>query len=373
LFLQSKKIIQAGQAKKGNVMKNFRLGTRESPLALAQTHIVIDSLEHHHPDLKGRFEIVPLKTTGDTLVDRSLTDVGGKSLFTKEIENALLEGIIDLAIHSMKDMATEMPQGLTVSSMLEREDPRDALITREGCLLENLPKGALFGTSSLRRQAFVLHKFPHLKTTSLRGNVGTRLKKVETGEIDATLLAVAGLKRLNFLINEDIDLATSSTVMLGPVPAKAGIVQHLKEIPKHPREGGDQDDTLGISNTFNLKAHILPLDDFIPAVGQGAIGIQCRETDQDLLEILSSINHLSTFQAVTAERSFMKALNGSCRTPLAAYASIEGDRLSLRGMKSDPQGKNMHFISREGSITEAEKIGREAALSLKKIPCPTSS
>lgn len=303
-------------------MKFFRMGTRGSPLALAQTNEVIQSLERHHSELRGRIQIVPIKTTGDTIVDRSLTDLGGKSLFTKEIESALLSGLIDIAVHSMKDMAAENPQGLTVSSMLEREDPRDALITREGCLLDELPEGALFGTSSLRRQSFVLQKYPHMQVTSLRGNVGTRLQKVENGEIDATLLAVAGLKRLSLL-----DKASS----------------------------------------------ILSLEDFIPAVGQGAIGIQSRDTDKDTLEILAPLNHLSTFQAVTAERSFMKALNGSCRTPLAAYAHVEGNTLFLKGMMSDPQGQNMRIISHRGLVSEAEKVGREAATRLKEIKCSTSS
>lgn len=302
--------------------KFFRIGTRESPLALIQTNEARRSLEHHHPNLKGYIQIVPLKTTGDTILDRSLTDVGGKSLFTKEIETALLEGFIDLAVHSMKDMAADHPQGLTVPSMLEREDPRDALITREGRFLDELPEGAVFGTSSLRRQAFILQKFPHMKTISLRGNVGTRLKKVENGEIDATLLAVAGLKRLSLL---------------------------------------------------EKASSILPLDDFIPAVGQGAIGLQCRETDTDTLEILAPLNHLSTFYAVTAERAFMKALNGSCRTPLAGYAYIENSQLILRGMVSDPQGQDMRIISHSGLVSEAEEVGREAALGLKEMKCLTSS
>lgn len=295
-------------------MKLFRIGTRSSPLALAQTHEAIRTIEHHHPHLSKRIQIVPIQTTGDTIVDRSLTDIGGKSLFTKEIENALLNNTIDLAVHSMKDMATESPSGLIVPSMLEREDPRDALITRNGQLFEDFPEGAVFGTSSLRRQAFVLHKYPHFQTTSLRGNVQTRLQKIEGGEIDATLLAVAGLKRVNLL-----DKATL----------------------------------------------ILSLEDFIPAVGQGAIGIQCREDDKDALELLTPLNHLPTFQAVTAERAFLKALNGSCRTPLAAYGTIEGETIILKGMKSDSQGKNMQFITHIGSILHPEKIGREAALHLK--------
>ena len=295
-------------------MNFFRIGTRGSPLALAQTDEVIRALNHHLPHLSNRIQVIPLKTTGDTIVDRSLTDVGGKALFTKEIEDALLKGFIDLAIHSMKDMAAESPDGLIVPSMLEREDPRDALITREGRIFKELPQGALFGTSSLRRQAFVLQKFPHFQTTSLRGNVQSRLKKVESGEIDATLLAVAGLKRLSLL---------------------------------------------------EKASAILPLDEFIPAVAQGAIGMQCRESDKDILEILRPLNHLPTFQAVTAERSFMKTLNGSCRTPLAAYVYKERETLFLKGMVSDPDGQNMRFISHNGPASHAEGVGREAALCLK--------
>ncbi len=303
-------------------MKFFRIGTRSSPLALAQTHEVIRELERHHPGMRQRIQIIPLKTTGDTIIDRSLTDIGGKSLFTKEIESALLNHEIDLAVHSMKDMAASHPDGLTVPSMLTREDPRDALITRDGHLLSEFPAGALFGTSSLRRQAFVLQKFPHLSAVSLRGNVQTRLQKVESGEVDATLLAVAGLKRLALL-------------------EKATL--------------------------------ILSLEDFIPAVAQGAIGMQCREADADTRELLSPLNHVPTFQAVTAERAFMQALNGSCRTPLAGYANIKDETLFLQGMISDPNGENMHFIAHEGPASHPDQVGREAALRLKELVCTMSS
>lgn len=303
-------------------MKTFRIGTRGSPLALIQTQEVIRAFEVCHPLLKGRFEIVAMKTTGDTIVDRSLVDLGGKSLFTKEIENALLNHDIDLAVHSMKDVATEVPKGLTFPAMLEREDARDALITRECLSLEDLPRGALFGTSSLRRQAHVLHKFPHFHVTLLRGNVPTRLQKVENGEIDAALLAVAGLKRLGLL---------------------------------------------------EKATQILPLKEFLPAVAQGAIGIQCRDKDRDLIQLLTLLNHLPTFQAVTAERAFMRSLNGSCRTPIAAYGYIEGDTLFFRGMISEPQGHNMCFISHQGLASQAENIGQEAARLLREQTCPVSS
>jgi len=300
----------------------FRIGTRGSPLSLIQTREVMRAFEIRHPDLKGRLEVVPMKTTGDTIVDRSLIDLGGKSLFTKEIETALLKGSIDLAVHSMKDMSAEFPSGLIVPAMLEREDPRDALITREGQRLEDLPNGALFGTSSLRRQAFVLQKFPRLQSVSLRGNVQTRLLKIEKGDIAATLLAVAGLKRLDLL---------------------------------------------------EKATQILSLEEFLPAVAQGAIGIQCREEDSDLLALLAPLNHQATYQAVSAERAFMKALNGSCRTPIAAYGMIEGETLSLKGMLSEPQGHNMRFVSHSGSASQAEDIGRDAAQLLQEKACAVSS
>jgi hydroxymethylbilane synthase len=296
-------------------MRTFRIGTRKSPLALVQTHEVISALEHYHPSLKGRCAVIPMKTTGDTIADRSLTDVGGKSLFTKEIEVALLKGTIDLAIHSMKDVSAEIPKGLVFPAMLKREDPRDALITRDGKPLNDLPSGALFGTSSLRRQAYVLHHYPHLTVTSLRGNVATRLEKVETGIVEATLLAVAGLKRLCFL---------------------------------------------------EKATEILEIDKFLPAIGQGAIGIQCRENDQDVLDFLKPINHFPTYQAVTAERAFMKSLNGSCRTPMAAYAFLDGEILIFKGMLSDPQGQKMEYISVEGPASKAEELGEKAAQKIRE-------
>lgn len=302
--------------------RSFRIGTRGSALATIQTVEVMRALEDFHPHLKERLEVIPLKTTGDTIVDRSLVELGGKSLFTKEIEEALLKGTIDLAVHSMKDMAADAPPGLIVPAMLEREDPRDALITRDRQLLEDLPPGALLGTSSLRRQAEVLHRYPHLRVTSLRGNVPTRLQKIENGEFDATLLAVAGLKRLGLL-----DKATA----------------------------------------------ILPIEDFLPAVGQGAIGIQCREDDKEILELLMPLNHKPTFQVVTAERSFMKAMEGSCRTPIAAYGILKDYTLFLKGMTADPHGQNMHFISHSGPASNAGLIGREAAQLLREKLCTLSS
>ncbi|MDK3154979.1 hydroxymethylbilane synthase [Kamptonema cortianum] len=304
-------------------MKNIRIGTRGSPLALIQTQEVMDKLLEYHPFLKGRLEVIPIKTAGDTIMDRSLIDLGGKSLFTKEIEHALLKEEIDLAVHSMKDVTVDCLEGLLFPAMLEREDPRDALISRGGIPFETLPKGTLFGTSSLRRQAYVLNKFPHVTPISLRGNVSTRIEKVKTGEVDATLLAVAGLKRLGLM---------------------------------------------------NEITQILSLEDCLPAVAQGAIGIQCREKDFNLLEILSPINHPVTFATITAERAFMKTLNGSCRTPVAAYATFEGETLTLKGMICNPNGHNMRFVTHKGLASHSKKIGCEAAnILLKEGTCPTFS
>lgn len=297
-------------------MKSIRIGTRGSPLALAQTHEVSAALETQYAHLKGKVEIVPLKTTGDTIQDRSLLDLGGKSLFTKEIEMALLENRIDMAVHSMKDMAADSPQGLIVPSMLERADPRDALISQDNISLADLPKGAIFGTSSLRRQAFVLSQYPHLQVTSLRGNVQTRLKKLQDNEIQATLLAVAGLKRV-------------------------GLLEVITEI--------------------------LSTDEFIPAVGQGAIGVQCRENDKDIQDLLAPLNHMPTFQTVSAERAFLKALNGSCRTPIAAYGLLNGEKLFLRGMVSDPDGQNMKIASLEGLAVNADQVGLNLASRIREI------
>ncbi len=303
-------------------MRTFRLGTRGSTLALAQTQEVVHALLAQHPQLKNQLEIVPFKTTGDTIVDRTLIDLGGKSLFTKEIEDALLQEKIDLAVHSMKDMAVEMPPGLVVSVMLEREDPRDALITQKKQPLETLQSGALFGTSSLRRQAHILKKFPYFRVAHLRGNVPTRLKKIDNGEFDATLLAVAGLKRL-------------------------GLLEQI--------------------------TRILSLDEFLPAVAQGAIGIQCREEDHELLDLLAPLNHFPTFQAVTTERAFMKSMHGSCRTPIAGYAYLKENILYFKGMISEPQGHNMRYVIHQGPVSEAKKIGNDAAKILRETSCIASS
>lgn len=294
------------------------IGTRCSPLGLAQTYEVIVALEKFYPHLKNKIEIKCIKTTGDAIADRSLTDVGGKSLFTKEIEVSLLKGDIDIAVHSMKDVTTDVPKGLFFPAMLEREDPRDALVTYQKTPAEEFPVGTFFGTSSLRRQVYSLQTYPHLSITLLRGNVSTRLTKIEEGDVKVTLLAVAGLKRLGLL-----ERATK----------------------------------------------ILSLEECLPAVAQGVIGIQCREADTAIRDLLFPLNHSPTFHAVTTERSFMRVMQGSCRTPLAGYAYLKEDTLFFKGMISDPLGKNIHFVSSNGPLEEAIQIGEEAAHTLRAQQC----
>ena len=212
--------------------------------------------------------------------------------------------------------------GISIPAMLEREDPRDALVTRQGSSFNNLPQGTLFGTSSLRRQAHVLHHYPHFRIVALRGNVHTRLQKIERGEIDATLLAVAGLKRLGL---------------------------------------------------FTKEIQPLSLEDCLPAVAQGAIGIQCRENDSEACELLRSLNHHPTFQAVTAERAFMRTLNGSCRMPIAAFGYLDGETLFFKGLTSHPQGHQKRVVSHKGLAVHAENIGREAAYMIQEKKWPVSS
>lgn len=284
----------------------LKIGTRSSPLALAQAQEVVTYLLAAHPHLIGHLEVVPMTTTGDKITDRSLVDIGGKSLFTKEIEEALLNNEVDIAVHSMKDVPTLMPEGLTISCVLPREDARDALIVRNGLRLDQLPEGAKLGTSSLRRKAQIAHLYPHLEVVPLRGNVGTRLGKMEGGEVDATILAQAGLIRLGL-------------------------------------EG--------------VASHIFDVDDFIPAVAQGAIGVQSRLGDMHVASFLAPINDFETHTCIKAERAFMKKLEGSCQTPLGAYAEVRGQALTLRGFRSEEDGSDMRKFFLEGVRDEAHSLG----------------
>ena len=289
----------------------LRLGTRGSPLALAQAHEVRRRLAEAHPELAGEdaVAVVVIKTTGDKVQDRALSEIGGKGLFTKEIEEALIGGDIDMAVHSMKDMPTVLPDGLVIPTILPREDARDAFFAREGeQSLAELPSGALVGTASLRRQAQILLARPDLKVDTLRGNVDTRLRKLREGEVDATLLAVAGLKRLG------------------------------RDLPA-----------------------VLEPEEMLPAVAQGAVGIEIRESDESTAAYLAPLGHQKSLEEITAERACLAVLDGSCRTPIAAYAQPIGeDRLRLRALVALPDGGECYRTELEGARSAADALGREA-------------
>jgi hydroxymethylbilane synthase len=268
-------------------MNVLPIATRESPLALAQARMVQRLLAEAHgvEDRDTAFPIVGLTTTGDRLTDRKLIDAGGKGLFTKEIDEALFSGQAAIAVHSMKDVPTRMPDGLVLAAFLEREDPRDVLLTASGSSrIADLPHGAILGTASLRRQAQALHLRPDLEVVTLRGNVDTRLGKLRSGEVAATFLARAGLKRLG-------------------------------------RTEGQLDP--------------LDPDEMLPAVAQGIIGLAIREDDA----AVAPLDHLPSSLAATAERAFLAALDGSCRTPIAAHAVLEGREMTIRGEVLTPDGK----------------------------------
>ncbi|WP_145610518.1 hydroxymethylbilane synthase [Nitrospirillum amazonense] len=295
----------------------LRIGTRGSPLALAQAHETRDRLGAAHPHLAlpGAIEIVVIKTTGDRILDRTLAEAGGKGLFTKEIEDALLAGEIDLAVHSMKDVPTVLPAGLDITCLLPREDPRDAWFSRDGATLMELPAGAVVGTASLRRQAQVLARRPDLTVVPLRGNVQTRLRKLAEGEVDATLLAMAGLRRLN------------------------------------------------------LDGHataVLEADIMLPAVAQGAIGIETRVADAVTNGLLAPLNCAETALRVTAERGVLTALDGSCRTPIAALARVLADgSMDMEAMALSPDGRTIVTTSRRFAAAEALAAGLDAGAELK--------
>jgi hydroxymethylbilane synthase len=292
----------------------LRLGTRGSPLALAQARAVRSALAAAHGFDPERIAIHAIRTTGDNIQDRLLTELGGKGLFTKEIEEALMAGVIDLAVHSSKDMPTLLPGGLVLSAFMQREDPRDVLISRKAKSIAELPRGAVVGTASLRRQAMVKRQRPDLIVVPLRGNVETRLRKLDDGVADATLLALAGLKRLG--------LADAATA-------------------------------------------VLDVDEFLPAVGQGAIGIETRAGDSKTRELIAPINHADTASALAAERAFLGVLDGSCRTPIAGHATLSAGRLRFRGMIVKPDGSEMFETTRDGAAGDAEQLGADAGAELK--------
>jgi hydroxymethylbilane synthase len=294
----------------------LRIGTRGSPLALAQARAVRDRLAAAHGWAPDAVEIRTIRTSGDMIQDRPLADAGGKGLFTKEIEQALIDGAIDLAVHSAKDMPTMLPDGLVLAACLEREDVRDAFISRKAGALSELAAGSVVGTSSLRRQAQVRRLRQDLAVTNFRGNVETRLRKLDEGVADATLLALAGLKRLG--------LAKTATA-------------------------------------------ILSVEEFLPAVGQGAIAIESRAADTRVRDLIAAIDHAETSIALRAERAFLAVLDGSCRTPIAGHAIVAAQSLQFRGLILRPDGSEAHETACGGSREDAAAIGAEAGRELKRL------
>ena len=295
--------------------QSIRIGTRGSPLALAQARMTRAALIQAFGQSENAVEVVTIRTSGDRIQDRPLSEVGGKGLFTKEIEEALLADTIDLAVHSAKDMPTVLPDRLILAACLPREDVRDVFISSKATTLLDLPHGAVVGTASLRRQAMVKRLRPDVAAVPLRGNVETRLRKLEAGEVDATLLALAGLKRLG--------LADKATA-------------------------------------------VLDVNDFLPAVGQGAITIEARADDARMRELLAKIDHVDTSVALACERAFLEVLDGSCRTPIAGHAVIDGDALSFRGMILRPDGSEAFETSRSGERADATTLGADAGAELKR-------
>jgi len=292
----------------------LRIGSRGSPLALVQAREVQSRLAAAAGVDAGRIEIKVIRTTGDVVQDRPLADAGGKGLFTKEIEEALLAGNIDLAVHSSKDIPTVLQPGLTLAGFLPREDARDAFISRKAKTLGELAPGAVVGTASPRRQALVKRLRPDITVVTLRGNVETRLRKLDAGEIDATLLAVAGLKRLGLL--------AAATAILDP-------------------------------------------EAFLPAVGQGAIGIETRADDASARALVAMIDDAETATAVAAERAFLGVLDGSCRTPIGGHATVGGGNVRFRGIIVKPDGSAAFEVLREGRSEAATEIGADAAHELR--------
>jgi hydroxymethylbilane synthase len=293
----------------------LRIGSRGSPLALVQAREVLRWLSAACGVPAEQIEITVIRTTGDAIQDRPLAEAGGKGLFTKEIEEALLAGAIDLAVHSSKDMPTVLPPGLVLSAFLPREDARDAFISGVANTLRDLPEGAVVGTGSLRRQALVKRLRPDLVIVPLRGNVETRLRKLEAGDMHATILAAAGLKRLGLL---------------------------------------------------SAATAILEIDEFLPAVGQGAIGIETRAGDDATRALVDKINDADTATALAAERAFLAELDGSCRTPIGGHARVANDAVRFRGIIVRPDGSEAFEVLREGRRVDAAALGADAGRELKR-------
>jgi hydroxymethylbilane synthase len=287
---------------------NIKIGTRGSKLALAQANAVLESLQKAAPEITA--EICVIKTKGDILQDVSLLQIGGQGVFVKEIEEELLSGSIDLAVHSMKDVPGETPEGLMFAAILPREDVRDILVSRGNVKLEFMPKGAKIGTGSLRRGAQIKAILPDVEIVPLRGNIDTRIKKIETENLTGVILAAAGMKRL-------------------------GYAQTISQF--------------------------LPTELMLPAVGQGALGLQVRATDTELAGLCARLNHATSAAEVAAERSYLRALGGGCRLPIAAFGLLEGPRLSLEGLVAAPNGTEVVRDKVWGAIDEAEDMGKRLA------------
>jgi len=286
----------------------LRIATRKSPLALWQAKYVAGQLCTHHPEL--RVELVEVTTSGDRLLSAPLASIGGKGLFMKELEMSLHKGQSDIAVHSMKDVVVRLPEEFTISAICAREDPLDAFVSNDYAALDRLPDGARIGTCSLRRQAQILNKYPALEVLNLRGNVNSRLRKLDAGEFDAIILAAAGLKRL-------------------------GMVDRIK--------------------------YSIPPDVSLPAVGQGAVGIESRRDDNAVNKLLGPLDHAASRCCVEAERAMNERLDGGCQVPIGAYAQIVGDQLILAGLVGSIDGKTVIRTRVEGSPAEPTALGRQAA------------
>ncbi len=288
--------------------RTLKIATRKSPLALWQANFVKDRLEALHPDLQ--VELVPMSTQGDKILDTPLAKVGGKGLFVKELESAMLEGRADIAVHSMKDVPVEFPDGLGLHTICEREDPRDAFVSNHFNQIDELPQGAVVGTSSLRRQCQLRAARPDLVIRDLRGNVNTRLAKLDAGEYDAIILAAAGLKRLEM--------------------------------------------------AHRIAAFIEP-EQSLPANGQGAVGIECRLDDHELHALLAPLEHPETRIRVLTERAMNRALQGGCQVPIGAYALVQGEEVWLRGLVGSPDGSRVIRDEIRGPLAEGEALGHTLA------------
>lgn len=295
-----------------------RIGTRGSPLALAQAYETRKRLIANFPELEeeGAIEICVMKTQGDMILDKSLMELGGKGLFTKELDTALLNNEVDICVHSMKDVPTWLPDGTVLPCTLPREDTNDAFIYKDGTVksIAELPDNSVIGTASLRRQAQLMARNKTFKCVNFRGNVQTRLRKLDDGVVDATLLAIAGLKRMG---------------MDGCATA------------------------------------VLEWDEMLPAVAQGAIGIQCRSDDEKSLKYLDALNHKDTLACVNCERAFLEALDGNCKTPIAGQAKIIDDKIVFRGLIAMPDGSEKFTIEKEGPVEDGVNIGRSSGEELK--------